>query len=86
MELSEEILKLCLRFRRCKSKTCRRVMRRGTGSRWCPMCHAQNKPERAKFLAWYENEGKRLDDILPNPILKINEIYELLKEIRREKA
>jgi len=84
--LSEELLLLCLRFKRCIG--CRRVLPRGIkfGFSYCPECQSLTIKKRLEFLRWHEKIGKPLENVLPKPMPKKGEIQKMLMKIRRQKT
>lgn len=89
MKLSYKVLKLCLRFRRCKD--CKKVMFRakksGGGQNYCPLCRHLTSFElklRRDYEFWYERKGKALENVLPNPMPKDAEIRRMFKELREK--
>ena len=87
-KLSLEILKLCLQYRRCRScgkiKPRPRIM--GCSFYYCSLCRAEKIDLRDKFLEWYNREGKKFEEILPNPMPTLQEIGRMIKQAKRERA
>lgn len=87
-KLSLEILKLCLQYRRCRS--CGKIKPRGKvmgcSFYYCSLCRAEKIDLRDEFQEWYNREGKKFEEILPNPMPTLQEIGRMIRQAKRERA
>lgn len=86
-KLSFEILRLCLQYRRCRS--CGRIKPRqrmmGCSLYHCSLCRVERNDVKDEFLRWYEKEGSRFEDKLPNPMPTLQEIGRMIRQAKRER-
>lgn len=51
----------------------------------CAICRAEKIDLRDKFLEWYNREGKKFEEILPNPMPILKEVERMIRQAKKER-